>query len=394
LCHNPRVVKEATALQGAGFQVQVVGGWFDQGLKARDEELAGQLKINFVPAHDLTVQPVRRLALGLRGRMARIVHSKTGTENPWQLGYFASALAKVARLSKPDLTIAHSEQALWAVDQIPGRIGVDMEDWFSEDLPPETRRHRPVRLLRNLEQKTLGIATHDTCTSHAMSEALANEFNCRPPAVVYNAFPWSDRKSIDGQSKDRKSRKLPSIHWYSQTLGTDRGLDDLFTALPFLKYEVEIHLRGRPVDGFEDWLAKHVSEVLRKRVFIHPLVSNEELLSRITEHDIGFAGEQKFCRSRDLTVTNKILHYLLGGLAVVASDTAGQREIAACANGAVRIYPAGNAEALAKELNALLSSRETLADARASALKVAQEDFSWERQAPVLLRSIEVALCQ
>ena len=64
------------------------------------------------------------------------------------------------------------------------------------------------------------------------------------------------------------------------------------------------------------------------------------MLSRIAEHDIGFAGEQNYCRSRDLTVTNKILHYLLGGLAVIASDTAGQRQIAAQAGEAVRVYPA------------------------------------------------------
>jgi len=54
-------------------------------------------------------------------------------------------------------------------------------------------------------------------------------------------------------------------------------------------------------------------------------VDGDDLLSRIAEHDIGFAGEMPHCRSRDLTVTNKILQYLLAGLAVVASGTAGQR---------------------------------------------------------------------
>ena len=66
----------------------------------------------------------------------------------------------------------------------------------------------------------------------------------------------------------------------------------------------------------------------------------------------------KFCRSRNLTVTNKILHYLLGGLAVIASDTAGHQEVARRAVGGVRIYPSGNPEALANELNSLLSNPE------------------------------------
>lgn len=391
MCHNPRVIKEATALRNSGFEVQVIGGWFDPGMKARDEEVARNLEINFVPVHDLTVQPIRRAALGLRGRMVRIVHSKTGRESAWQLGYFAPALCRVAR-SEADLTIAHSEQALWAVARTSRRVAVDMEDWFSEDLPPDTRRHRPVRLLKSLEQRTLGRAVYSTCTSHAMSDALANEYRCGAPSVIYNAFPWSDRNRLDGQSKDRKDLKLPSIHWYSQTLGMDRGLDDLFAALPLMKHEAEIHLRGKPVAGFEEWLAECLPGEWRDRVFIHPLVSNDELLSRISEHDIGFAGEQKFCRSRDLTVTNKILHYLLGGLAVIASDTAGQREIAARANHGVRIYPTGGCAALASELNALLCSKEALAAAKAAALKSAEEEFSWERQAPVLLQSVEAAL--
>lgn len=394
MCHNPRVIKEATSLQGSGFDVEVVGGWFHAGLKARDQELARKLEINFVPVHDLTVQPVRRFALGLRGRTTRILHSKTGCESPWQLGYFASALRKAVCRREADLAIAHSEQALWALAQTSCRVGVDMEDWFSEDLPPETRGHRPIRLLKNLERETLSRAALSTCTSRAMSDALTSEYNCRAPQVIYNAFPWSDRGAIDGQFKDRKDRKLASIHWYSQTLGMDRGLNDLFAALPLLNHKAEIHLRGKPVAGFEGWLSERVPDDWRSRVFVHSLVSNDELLSRIAEHDIGFAGEQKFCQSRDLTVTNKMLHYLLGGLALVASDTAGQREIAARANGAVRIYPAGSASALAREIDALLSSKEALLNAKACALDAAQSEFSWERQAPVLLQSVEAALRQ
>lgn len=394
MCHNPRVIKEATALHSSGFEVLVVGGWYHAGLKARDQELAGKLEINFVPVQDLTVQPVRRFALGLRGRTTRILCSITGCESPWQLGYFASALQRVVCRRETDLAIAHSEQALWALGQTSCRVGVDMEDWFSEDLPPETRRHRPIRLLKNLERGTLNRAALSICTSRAMSDALAGEYDCNPPQVIYNAFPWSDRAAIDGRLKDRKDRKLPSIHWYSQTLGMDRGLDDLFAALPLLKRSVEIHLRGKPVAGFEEWFAQRVPDDWRSRVFVHPIVSNDELLSRIAEHDIGFAGEQKFCRSRKLTVTNKILHYLLGGLAVVASDTAGQCEIAARTNAAVRIYPAGNAGALASELGALLSSQDALLNAKASALDAAQREFSWERQAPVLLKSVEAALGQ
>ena len=42
--------------------------------------------------------------------------------------------------------------------------------------------------------------------------------------------------------------------------------------------------------GFQDWFLERVPERLRDRVRFLPLVSNEELLSRISEHDIGLAA--------------------------------------------------------------------------------------------------------
>jgi glycosyltransferase involved in cell wall biosynthesis len=128
------------------------------------------------------------------------------------------------------------------------------------------------------------------------------------------------------------------------------------------------------------------------RVFLHPLVPNEQLLSRLAEHDIGFAGEQIYCRNKDLTVSNKILHYLLGGLAVVASDTAGQREVATQAKGAVTLYEPGNPAALAQALRTLIDSPDGLARAKAASLPAAARTFCWERQEQVLLRNVENAL--
>ena len=226
-----------------------------------------------------------------------------------------------------------------------------------------------------------------------MAEAIALEYRCDPPGIIYNAFYWSNRTSIDGLVKDRRDRQLPSIHWYSQTLGAGRGLEDLLAALPHLTHKAEVHLRGRPAIGFADWIREHTPENWRNAVFIHDLVSESELLSRVAEHDIGFAGEQKYCRSRDLTVTNKILHYLLAGVATVASDTTGQREVAKQANGAVDLYRAGDVRDLAYKLNRLLSSSSELANAKEAALEAAEKKFCWEKQEPTLLRAIDAALC-
>ena len=399
LCHNPRVLKEADALAEAGFVVEVLGAWLDPELAERDRRILKERSWVYTPVVDLTqsgtVAGSQRKRLRIRTKLGRMLGQWLKIENPWQLGYCARELYSVARLRRCDLAIAHSEQGLWAAEQLHrrgSRVGVDMEDWFSEDLLPEARRQRPVKLLRSLEEEVLQKGAHGTCPSLAMAAALQSEFHCSKPVPVYNAFAWRDRESLDGLSRDRLNRRSLSLHWYSQTLGPGRGLEDLFRALPWVKSELEIHLRGKLPKNGEAWIRGLIPDSWQKRVNLHDLVSNEELLARISEHDIGFAGEMSYCRSRDLTVTNKILQYLLGGLAVVASDTAGQREVSDAAGAAVMLYPGGDARELARVLDQLLVSPDTLRLAKSAALKVAERQFCWEQCSGALVESVRVAM--
>jgi glycosyltransferase involved in cell wall biosynthesis len=399
LSRNPRAFKEAESIARAGFKVVVYGACFDAGQRRNDEELANRHSFSFESVLPFGEDSLKRRLLAtwrrIRTRVGVDLSRHLHIENAWQLGPAVVELAKQARKAQADYYIAHLEQGAWAgarLHRSGSRVGIDVEDWYSEDLPPEARKSRPLHLLRGLERELLTTGAHATCPSHAMSEALAREFGCPQPTVVYNAFPWSDRASIDGLSKDRRDQNLPSIHWFSQTLGHGRGLEDLISALPLLKHDAEIHLRGKPVSGFESWIKHRSPEAWRGRIMVHGLVSNAELLSRIAEHDIGFAGETPLIRSRDLTVTNKILYYLLAGLAVVASETAGQREVATQAPGGVFLYPSADAPALAARLNTLLGSADALRQAKSAALAAAEETFCWERQEKALLESIKRAL--
>jgi glycosyltransferase involved in cell wall biosynthesis len=401
LCHNPRVQKEAAALAAAGYEVEVLGAWSDPLLAARDRELLARASFRYTPVLDFAapnaMAKLHRDMVRFQTKLGRWAHGAIGAGNRWQLGQAYSSLNRSAHRRRADLYIAHSEPAM-AVAAYLGdhgcRVGVDMEDWFSEDLLPEARRGRPLDLLRRLESTLLTRGAVASCPSRAMSQALALEFGCPPPTVIYNAFAWAERERLDGRCKDRVDRRLPSIHWFSQTIGPGRGLEDLLAALPQLTRMAEIHLRGNPVAGFHRWLADRAPEGWLNRIFVHGIVSNGELLSRIAEHDVGFAGEIKRCRSRDLTVTNKILQYLLAGLAVVASDTQGQREVAEQADGAVLSYPSGEPGALAAQLDHLLASADRLNRAKTAALAAARTTFCWERQEPELVAVVSQALGQ
>jgi glycosyltransferase involved in cell wall biosynthesis len=399
LCHNPRALKEASTLARAGHEVHVLGAWLDPAFKARDLRLIETIPFEFIPVLDFTLSgfgnKAARFVGRARNKAAQVSYRLTGRQSALQLGFGIQCMFAEALKLRADLYIAHSEPCLEVARLLlrSGHcVGVDMEDWFSEDLLPEARQLRPVRLLRELEKELLLRGMYTSCPSRAMSRALAGDYGCAPPAVIYNAFPWEERQTLPGKMQDRRRRDIPSIHWYSTTLGPGRGLEDLIAVLPLLRHDVEIHLRGDPASGFEEWIKRHAPESCRDRVFFHSIVPNDQLLSCIAEHDIGFAGEMKYCRSRDLTVTNKILHYLLGGLAVVASDTVGQREVAAQAPEAVQLYPPGDAPALADALNRLLASPEHLGSAKAAALAAAQTTFSWECQERALLDGVARAL--
>jgi len=269
-----------------------------------------------------------------------------------------------------------------------------MEDWFSEDLLPEARKGRPVRLLKHLEKRLLCEGAHSSCTSEAMADALVKEYRCRRPLVIRNVFPLKDRAGLDGKWKDRpgmaqwmerndptaeRPKDAPvSIHWFSQTIGPGRGLEILFQALEGMDGNWELHLRGN-LKGYEEWLEGACPESVRKRMSVHGLVENEELLSRIAEHDIGFCGEPTFPPNKNLTISNKLFHYIQGGLAVVASDTEGQTEGANVALGAVAIYPAISGTDLRNQFVGLIQQGPKLRQMRLAAWRVGQR-LSWEEE--------------
>jgi glycosyltransferase involved in cell wall biosynthesis len=416
---NPRVVKEASALAEAGYEVTVLGAWSGEGgggggvsvercfggnggrQRAQgggvesDLRLAARGGYTFIPLlpPDTTLGKLHRFVQ----RLAR----KCAPRSRWAFGLMPFALKRAATRLKPALAIAHSEPALFAALALHNRgtkVGVDMEDWFSEDLLPEARSRRPVDLLRKAERELLRCSVHATCTTEVMADALASAYACSRPTRVYNVFP-APELSADDRATDRsaasrsldgtasRGRTAVSIHWFSQTIGPGRGLERLFEACVDLNAEFEIHLRGS-IGSYGAWIEEVVPTVLRPRMFLHEMVANDELPARIAEHDIGYAGEVADIPSRNLTATNKIFQYLQGGLAVVASDTDGQKEVARLAGEGVLLYSSASTEELRRNLDRLIANPTQLAAAKSAAARIAAESLNWSVEKPRLLASI------
>ncbi len=270
---------------------------------------------------------------------------------------------------------------------------------------PGSRSAELTAALKTAERSALNQSLACWCTSQAMAAALGEACQTEDPLVVRNVFPRRFREAIDGRWADRPAMAklsaankpaLPrpaeaplSFHWFSQTIGPGRGLEEVFAALAGVEGDWELHLRGS-LGNYGTWLEINCPSGVRSRVKLHALAGTDELTSRIAEHDVGLACEARQPRSRDLTITNKVFQYLQAGLAVVASDTSGQKEAAHLAHGAVELYRAGDPESLRMLLQQLVLNREKLKVMRAAAWEVGSL-LCWENEAPKLVEAVVAA---
>lgn len=390
LCTAPRPQKEADTLAAAGHDVMVAGVWFDAELVERDTAILADKAWAFYPALDFRPGQRDRLRVRLQAAVARRLYRWLGVKTPALLGYGARRLLRLAQTISADLTIVHSEAGLWVGHQLMQQgyaVGVDFEDWFSQDLLPSARQARPTAWIAELEAALLRDCSYRLAPSQAMAQAIAAHYRATPPTVVYNVFPQMKLE----QPQARAHRTL-RLHWFSQTIGPGRGLELLFEALPYLTQPVDVHLRGICSPANQTWLAHQMPLGWATHVHIHPTVPNGELPARIAENDIGLALEQTDPPSRNLTVTNKLFQYLQAGLAVIATDTAGQREVFQQAPAIGHLVAAGDAQALAAAIDDLICNPARLQAAKAAARQAAQSRFSWELEEKTLLAATERAL--
>jgi glycosyltransferase involved in cell wall biosynthesis len=391
LCRQPRPLKEATALARAGYDVRVLS------VQGRDhDEQQDAALLSALPFTKQTVS-ARSLPARLHTWLAR-KFTALGVPSVPALGPY-SALLRVTTATPADLTIVHTELGLCVGHALLGRrrVAADFEDWHSEDLLPSARRHRPLRQLRAAERELLHRAAYVVTTSGCLADALHARYSGTRPHVLTNSFPLQPAPpSASSHLPTTRhpllaTSPLPSFFWFSQTLGPGRGLEAFLAAWQRMRSPGKLVLLGEPVAGYADALLSPLSAEQRARVQLRPLVSPTDLPGVIAQHDVGLALEQRHNPNHDLTISNKILQYLNAGLAVVASDTCGQREV--LARGPVGLLaPFEDPAAAAGVLDSLLQDRPRLAACQRAARALAESHYCWEREEPRLLALVERAL--
>jgi glycosyltransferase involved in cell wall biosynthesis len=386
---QPRTLREADSLSAAGHDVRVVCRQTDASLTVYDREIMKSRKWR-LQAVDLQRHGRHRRAWlieSLRSKMFRWLFDSglrmDGVANRSYLTGFDRLLA-LAITEPADWFIAHTQASLpiaaAASRRWKARLGFDCEDLLAENGTD------PSDVVRLIEQRFLSTCDYVSVPSQCIGRHLSKAYDIPLPLVLYNVFPLRLAKRL--LSPEQRARKATlRLHWFGQTIGVRRGVEEAVEALGILADEnVEMHIRGRITSAFRSSIeAVARSRNVADKIVFHPAVSPEDLIGTMDQFDVGLALERPEQNDYSMTVTNKLLSYLLAGLAVAATDTPGQRELMEQIPAAGFLYPAGNAGALADGLRLWMRDRGTLLGSQKAAWAAARRYFCWDLEKEKLL---------
>jgi hypothetical protein len=387
ICRNPRAYKEAIVLWEAGYGILIITTIYSDELLDEDKQLLKGTNIQYQFAADLRHKSLTNFRIKLRRFLSIKLVKKLHLQLPSALGYNLPGYCRLINTLNADLYFVHQELPLYLGCRLVKegkKVIFDLEDWYSEDLLPEAQRERPLKLLRRLERFALKNGAHVQTTSNVLASELADIYEVEKPSVIYNTFNSTDREIT---YKNRSNVKTTSLYWFSQTLGPGRGIESIIEAIKSVSYPLELHLRGNCTQAYHDLLFLLMGDQNSHKLFIHPLVTNDKLDETIREHDIGLSLEYYQPKNKDLTASNKIFHYLVNKVPVIATPTMGHKEVAALIKEGVFLTNDFTSAALSDTLNWLLANPSQIKHA-AELLTTSSERISWSTERIKLLNTV------
>lgn len=325
LCCNPRVLKEAVKLSENGYTVYILNSIFRKQFQEQDAELVKDYPlIHVLHISDLTGGGIRSFTDRIFFKIGGFLNQYLKIENGLALGYGALRYLKKSKSINADLYICHQELATYTGVQLIKagyKVAFDLEDWYSADLLQGARKKRPVRLLEKAESVALNLGLFCTTTSHALANELARKYGSKKPEVIYNVFPFQIRL----HDREKKFSIPLKLFWFSQTIGPGRGIEEFIALLRYYNTKVQLNLLGAVDPDYKTILNALMPP--QHDLFFHDIVKEKDLPQKISDFDVGLALELINPQSRNYTITNKFFQYLQAGLPVIATETAGQKEI-------------------------------------------------------------------
>lgn len=387
LSSNPRLVKEAKALLFAGYELNILCGQNLAELSKFDNEIFDELseaKIHVINYQkDILKGLYLRIKSAVRLKLTNIGFLKyKWIEQSRMLPEMKFAL----KLLKTDLYIAHTLAALpaaaWAAEYHNGKYAFDAEDFHSG----ETNDISKQQLIISFENEFLENCSYISTASPLSSELYRKRYPKLCVITLNNVFPFHNI------STDTISVFKPiKLVWFSQTIGLNRGLQEFIQALSSLKSNsFELHLRGSAREEVKSTLLQCATEEWKSKIFFYPQCSSVYLEEWLKQFDIGLALEHAGDLNKQVCISNKIFQYISAGLAIIATNTDGQKWVLNQAPNIGIIVKQDNMEPAMERLAYWLQNQEQLKATKENSIKAAQTIFNWDLEKNKLLEQISL----
>jgi glycosyltransferase involved in cell wall biosynthesis len=399
LSTNPRVVKEADALAGAGYDVTVIAATFQKWSREADEAFASRpwRAVEPVPFGPLAPRR-RRVTQVARYAMARSLERAGASHLLVRCAAAHQAapdLAAAAARVEADLYIAHYTAALPAAAraaQLNGaKYAFDAEDFHLGEASDGPAGQRERRRIAAIEKAYLPGCAYITAASPGIANGYAETFGLSKPCVILNVFPLSE--AANSCTRAGAAEPGPSVYWFSQTIGPNRGLECAVLAIGRSASRPHLYLRGNVGEAFRSKLESLSEQAgARDRIHFAPPSAPGDMVRLASAFDAGLVAETGHSRNRQIALTNKQFTYMLAGLPSIMSDIPAHRDFAAKAGAAVRLYRTDDPASLAEAIDDIFSSPERLAHGRSAAFRLGQERYNWDVEQSKFLACVERAL--
>lgn len=400
LASNPRLLKEADALHGAGYAVTAVVCDYSADLRSADDEIAAGVPWTVVRVP----RPLGERAVTLAaGRLARMV-AAVGAAVPVGLAIRASGgpvstLRRAARGITADLYIAHYVAGLAAVAPVAGRrgamLGFDAEDFHSGEGTGGAAEDFRMKLIETVERAALPSCAYITAAAPLIATAYAGRYGVAPTTVL-NVFPLGMAPAEPSSGAASGAAPLTPGHlkayWFSQTIGLDRGLQPFLQAMARTKSRVTLDIRGGNKWGDGDRLMALARELgIADRVCLLPKAPPDQMVTLAAAYDVGLSLETDVSENRRICLPNKIFTYLLAGVPAVMSDTPAQRALAPDLGAAAILVSLADPAAIAAALDELAGAPPRLMEAKRAAWRLGRERYNWDVEKDFLLKAVDRA---
>ncbi|MEO6731312.1 MAG: glycosyltransferase [Ferruginibacter sp.] len=326
---NPRIVKEADALQNAGYEVIVLYCFFISWALDKEKVLLKQVSWKYQMVGGSPGDKKKcYFFTRLRSKLAGILTAFCGpgfllAERIQARAY--DELLNEAKKIKADWYIGHNLGALAVAVNAAvfhgAKAGFDFEDHYrGENDPSEIKTLKRIAFLEN---KYVSSLSYFSAASEMIIAATKKNHPTFKGDIVtlLNCFPLQQQPAL--KEKGANDHTL-NLFWFSQTIGTNRGLETLINALKILKDpSIHVTLAGRCNDDMERYIKTNAGEI-QPNIHFAGIVQPETLPEFASHFDVGMAIELDKPVNRDMCLTNKIFTYLLAGNAVILSETSMQ----------------------------------------------------------------------